>query len=206
MAVLGRLLLYGALALALGIVAASACGPEPVALPSAPPEAVASPAASRTAAPSLASTPTTACPRTSGGSAATAAQLVAVRIAHQPGFDRIVFEFATSAAPGSAGLPAYVVEPASSLSGPSGQPVTIEGSALFGTRFANASTRNVDGSASYTGGTDLRPATPLIKQVKLVEDFERVLVWGAGLDHLVCPKVSELAGPYRLVLDFASAP
>jgi len=53
---------------------------------------------------------------------------------------------------------------------------------------------------------DLRPATPLIKEARLVEDFERVLVWGVGLGHLVCPKVSELANPYRVVLDFASAP
>ena len=141
-----------------------------------------------------------------GGAAANQAQLTAVRIAHQPGFDRLVFEFGPSTAPGSAGIPAYVIEPAGSLSGPSGQAVPIDGSALFGARFTNASTRNVDGSASYTGATDLRPATPLIRQVRLVEDFERVLVWGTGLDHLVCPKVSELSGPYRVVLDFASAP
>ena len=41
---------------------------------------------------------------------------------------------------------------------------------------------------------------------RILEDFERVLVWGVGLDHLVCPKVTELANPYRVVLDFASAP
>jgi len=56
------------------------------------------------------------------------------------------------------------------------------------------------------GSTDIKPLTPLIKQVKLVEDFERVLTWGAGLDHLACPKVTELAGPFRLVLDFPTPP
>jgi len=152
------------------------------------------------------SSPAAACPRVSGGVGAAQAQLIAVRIAHQPGFDRLVFEFAQSAAPGTFGIPAYTIEAASSLSGPSGQPVTINGNALFGTRFQNASTQNPNGTPSYTGSTDMKPTTPLIKQIKLVEDFERVLLWGTGLDHLACPKVTELAGPFRVVLDFPTPP
>lgn len=224
---LGRLLLYGALALALVIVTISACAPEPVALPAASPSPTAAPSVSRTpavvpatlapsagpsatkvptVAPSPGSTPAAACPRVSAGSAASQAQLTAIRVAHQPGFDRLVFEFGASAAPGPSGMPAYTIEATSSLSGASGQPVRLDGSALFGARFTNASTRNVDGSTSYAGSTDMRPGTPLIRELRLVEDFERVLVWGIGLDHLVCPKVSELASPYRVVLDFPSAP
>jgi hypothetical protein len=118
----------------------------------------------------------------------------------------LVFEFARSSAPGNFGMPAYTVETASSLSGPSGQPVAITGNALFGARFQNASTQNPSGGPSYTGSTDIKPATPLIKHIKLVEDFERVLVWGVGLDHLACPKVLELAGPFRVVLDFPTPP
>jgi hypothetical protein len=220
--VVGRLLLYGALAVTLGIVVGSACAPQPVVLPSDPDSP--SPSAPRTATPSPArvtpgasvtappsgatpgSTPAAACPRVSAGGATNQAQLTAVRIAHQPGFDRLVFEFGPSTAPGSFGMPAYTIEATNSLSGPSGQPVPIDGRALFGARFMNASTRDLSGSASYAGSMDLRPATPLIREARLVEDFERVLVWGVGLDHLVCPKVSELANPYRVVLDFASAP
>lgn len=134
------------------------------------------------------------------------AQLVAVRVAHQPGFDRLVFEFGQSTAPGPFGMPAYTVDTATSLSGPSGQPVTIAGSALFGTRFQNASTQNPNGTPSYTGSNDIKPTTPLIKEVKIVEDFERVLLWGVGLDHLACPKVTELAGPFRVVVDFPTPP
>jgi len=201
----GRLLLYGALAVALGIVVGSACAPQPVALPSDPESPSSS--APRTATPSPSpATPGAACPRVSAGGAANQAQLTAVRVAHQPGFDRLVFEFGPSTAPGTFGMPAYTIEATNSLSGPSGQSVPIDGKALFGARFMNASTHNVNGSASYSGSLDLRPATPLIKEARLVEDFERVLVWGVGLDHLVCPKVSELANPYRVVLDFASAP
>ena len=131
---------------------------------------------------------------------------MAVRVAHQAGFDRLVFEFGQSTAPGPFGMPGYAIEPASSLSGPSGQAVTISGNALFGARFQNASTQNPNGTPSYTGSADMKPTTPLIKEVKLVEDFERVLLWGTGLDHLACPKVSELTGPFRVVLDFPTPP
>jgi cytoskeletal protein RodZ len=228
----GRLILYGALALALGIVIVSACGPQPDVASSPTPTPTAS--ASRSASPattppssptttatvrpstsatpsataisSPGSSPAAACPRTTGGNASNQAQLVAVRVAHQPGFDRLVFEFGQSTAPGPFGMPAYTVETATSLSGPSGQPVTITGNALFGVRFQNASTQNPNGTPSYTGSNDIKPTTPLIKEIKIVEDFERVLLWGVGLDHLACPKVSELAGPFRVVLDFPSPP
>src|SRR2546423_4277973 len=226
----GRLILYGALALALGIVAVSACGPQPdvASSPTATPTASASrstnrtapasPAATATVAPtptatsapaataSPGSSPATACPRTTGGNASNQAQLVAVRVAHQPGFDRLVFEFGQSTAPGPFGMPAYAVEAANSLSGPSGQPVTITGNALFGARFQNASTQNPNGTPSYTGSNDLKPTTSLIKEAKIVEDFERVLLWGIGLDHLACPTMLELAGPFRLVVDFPTPP
>ena len=228
----GRLILYGALALALGIVIVSACGPQPEVGSSPTPSPTASasrtaspttaastsPTATATARPSATATPTptavsspgsspaAACPRSTGGNASNQAQLTAVRVAHQPGFDRLVFEFGQSTAPGPFGMPAWTVETATSLSGPSGQPVTITGNALFGVRFQNASTQNPNGTPSYTGSTDLKPTTPLIKEVKIVEDFERVLLWGVGLDHLACPKVSELAGPFRVVLDFPTPP
>jgi hypothetical protein len=224
----GRLILYGALALALGIVVVSACGPQPdvgsspgatqtvsvsrsatpiqAASPSVTARPTTPPTTAPTAAASPGSSPATACPRTTGGNAGNQAQLLAVRVAHQAGFDRLVFEFGPSTAPGSVGMPAYTVETASSLSGPSGQPVTLLGGALFGARFQNASTQSPNGTPSYTGSNDLKPTTPLVKEVKIVEDFERVLLWGIGLDHLACPKVSELAGPFRLVLDFPTPP
>ena len=228
----GRLILYAALALALGIVVVSACAPQPDV--ASAPSATLAPSASRSPSPTVAastsptqtatarptttatttptatanpgSSPAPACARTTGGNASNQAQLVAVRVAHQPGFDRLVFEFGQSTAPGPFGMPAYTVETANSLSGASGQPVTISGNALFGARFQNASTQNPNGTPSYTGSNDLKPTTPLIKEVKIVEDFERVLLWGVGLDHLVCPKVSELAGPFRVVLDFPTPP
>jgi hypothetical protein len=232
-ALIGRLLLYGALLIAVAVVVVSACGPERVVLPRPSPSATgqpttpattASPTASRTptappttAAPTTTPSPTpastpegtpaSACPERTGGAATSQAQLKAIRIAHNPGFDRLVFEFGPSTAPGVYGLPPYRLGVATSLTGPSGQPVPIDGGALFGLRFQNASTVNPgDGSRSYTGATSLKPTTPLIKEVRLVEDFERVMVWGVGLQRLVCPTLLTLSSPVRLVLDFPTPP
>src|SRR5438552_1445102 len=129
----GRLILYGALALAIGIVVVSVCGPQPgtstsptpIAIPSAsrsvsPTTALAASAtattrpsatatASPTVTPSPGSSPAAACPRTTGGNPSNQAQLVAVRISHQPGFDRLVFEFGQSTAPGPLGMPGYTI-------------------------------------------------------------------------------------------------
>jgi hypothetical protein len=234
-ALIGRLLLYGALLVAILVVVVAACGPERVVLPrsspspsgqpsvattTAPPSATrTATAAPTTAAPTTAapspsapaspgSTPASACPERTGGATTAQAQLTAIRIAHNPGFDRLVFEFGPSTAPGVYGMPPFRVAVATSLSGPSGQPVPVEGSALFGVRFQNASTVNPsDGSRSYTGATSLKPTTtPLIKEVKLVEDFERVMVWGVGLARLQCPTLLTLSAPVRLVLDFPTPP
>jgi len=233
-ALIGRLLLYGALLIAIAVVVVSACGPERVVLPRSSPSAsapatvaatTAAPTPTRTAtaapttaapttaapsptAPASPGTPASACPDQSGGAAANQAQLTAIRIAHNPGFDRLVFEFGPSTAPGVYGMPPYRISVATSLSGPSGQPVPIDGSALFGVRFQNASTVDpTTGAKTYTGATSLKPTTtPLIKEVRLVEDFERVMTWGVGLARLQCPTVLRLAAPIRLVLDFATPP
>jgi len=221
--------------LAIAVVVVSACSPERVVLPrsspspsvqasavptSAPPTATrtASPApttpAPTTAAPSPpattspGSTPATACPERTGGATNSQAQLTAIRIAHNPGFDRVVFEFGPSTAPGVYGMPLYRVAVATSLSGPSGQPVPIDGNALFGVRFQNASTVSpTDGARTYTGPTSIKPTTtPLVKEVRLVEDFERVMNWGVGLQRLQCPTLLALSAPVRLVLDFPTPP
>jgi len=132
---------------------------------------------------------------------------VGLRVAHQPGFDRVVFEFGPSTAPGPFAMPRYVIEPASSFTAVSGQRVTLDGNAFLSARFQNASTISPStGQPTYPGPTDLRPGTPLVREMKLIEDFERVMAWGLGLDHPACPAVSELANPLRLVLDLPTPP
>jgi len=213
--VIGRLFLFGALSLSIAIVIAGACAPQGLTGPTATPLGIASPNRSAapatppaTVAPSPSASPTAnptaagPCPTVNGGTAGAQAQLVGLRVAHQPGFDRIVFEFGPSTAPGPFAMPTYVIEPASSFTAVSGQPVTLDGNAFLSARFRNASTVSPStGQPTYPGSTDIRPGLPLVRQVKLVEDFERVLAWGLGLDHPACPAVSELGSPLRLVLD-----
>jgi len=217
----------------ISVVVVGACGPERVVLPRTSPSAstvtaapTAAPTATRTASPTVAptaapttaapspttaaspgSTPATACPERTGGATTNQAQLTAIRVAHNPGFDRVVFEFGPSTAPGVYGMPPFRIAVATSLSGPSGQPVPIDGNALFGVRFQNASTVDPNGTRTYTGATSIKPTTtPLVKEVRLVEDFERVLVWGIGLQRLQCPTLLTLSAPVRLVLDFPTPP
>ncbi|GAC1695605.1 MAG: hypothetical protein NVS9B6_01530 [Candidatus Limnocylindrales bacterium] len=222
---IGRLFLLGALGLSIAIVAVGACAPQGQTGPTATPLGLASrspivapsttapaspvPSVSPSPTPSRSASPTAAgaCPTATGGIAGAQAQLVGLRIAHQPGSDRVVFEFGPSTAPGPFAMPRYVIEPASSFTAVSGQRVTLDGNAFLSARFQNASMISpTTGQPTYPGPTDLRPGTPLVREMKLIEDFERVMAWGIGLDHPACPAVSELANPLRLVLDLPTPP
>jgi len=139
------------------------------------------------------------CLDTSGGAdSGLAVQLTAVRVAHQPGFDRVVFEFAPQAG-GTAHLPAYTVSRQASakfVKDPSGMPVTMRGSAGLRIVFHGAS-----GASSYNGSRDLTPGLPVVQEVEQLGDFEAVLSWGAGLSRSSCLRTLELANPTRLVID-----
>ena len=142
---------------------------------------------------------TFSCLDTSGGAeSGLAMQLTAVRVAHQPGFDRVVFEFAPQAG-GTAHLPAYTVSRQASaqfVKDPSGMPVTMRGAAGLRIVFHGAS-----GASSYSGSRDLTPGLPVVQEVEQLGDFEAVLSWGAGLSRASCLRTLELANPTRLVID-----
>jgi hypothetical protein len=125
-------------------------------------------------------------------------QLTAVRVAHQPGFDRIVFEFAPQ--PGAtAHIPAYTVSRQASakfIKDPSGLPVTMHGSSGLRIVFHGAS-----GADSYSGPRDFTPSLPVVQEVEQLGDFEAVLSWGAGLAQTSCIRTLELSNPTRLVID-----
>lgn len=149
-----------------------------------------------TPSPTVAATPTvpppaTACQRATSGSSAGGGALAEVRLGSQSGFERVVFDFAAGA------LPQYTIEQAASFIAPSGQTVSVQGNTHFAVRFNGAG-----GMGSYRGPTSFRPASALIREVKLVEDFEGVLVWGVGLERVSCPRILVLSSPTRLVLDF----
>jgi len=133
-----------------------------------------------------------------GADSGLAMQLTAVRVAHQPGYDRIVFEFAPQAG-GTPHLPAYTVSRQASaqfVKDPSGQSVTLRGSSGLRIVFHGAS-----GATSYTGSRDLTPNLPVVQEVEQLGDFEAVLSWGAGLSQASCLRTLELANPTRLAID-----
>jgi hypothetical protein len=174
---------------------------------SAPTTAAPSPTTPRpSATASPGGTPASACPTQSGGSSANRALLTAVRVAHHDTYDRVVFEFSQSTDPGTYGLPPYTIATATSLAGPSGQPVTIDGNALMRVRVENTDAHDQQGQTTVSDtdvkASELSPQTTIVREVRLVEDFEGVNVWGVGLSRLACPSVLTLTGPVRLVLDF----
>ena len=133
-----------------------------------------------------------------GTDSGSAVQLTAVRVAHQTGYDRIVFEFAPQAG-ASAHIPAYTVSRQASakfVRDPSGLPVTMRGSAGLRIVFHGAS-----GATSYTGSRDQIVNLPVVQEVEQLGDFEAVLSWGAGMSQASCIRTLELSNPTRLVID-----
>ena len=176
--------------------------PTRTATPTAAPTATPSPSLTPSTAPG--STPNAACAPQTGGSNAFRSVITAIRIAHNPGFDRVVFELGPNAV-GAYGLPPYSVEVANTFIATSGQPVRVDGNAFFLVRLNNTDAHDQSGKQTVTP-TDIKPPTPLVKEVRIVEDFEAVNRWAIGLDHLVCPSVQTLSNPVRVVLDFPTPP
>lgn len=178
--------------------------PAQTAAPRATPAATSPlPAASPT--PTPARTPTTSCPPVpAGGREGGFHALSDVRVAHQPGADRVVFDFGQEASAQDE-LPAFGIERASSFTNVAGQPVRVEGSAFWSVRFDGASMQR-EGRLVYQGPRDFDPTTPLVRDLKLVEDFEAVMTWAIGLERLECPRVTTLRSPLRLVIDYPTPP
>jgi hypothetical protein len=202
---------------------ATACGPETVRLTptptveatsAAPTTAAPTPTRTATAAPTTAaptatatpapttspgSTPPTACPTSTGGSPIAVPQISALRAAHNAGADRLVIELT------GAVVPAYEIKVASTFTATSGQTVRVDGNAFFSVRVAGQAHTDA-GAKSYPQPDPFRPGLPLIREIKRVEDFEGVVIFGVGLERLACPTVLTLLSPPRIVLDFPTPP
>jgi hypothetical protein len=186
--------------LVLAALTLAACGtPQATVTPSA-----SQPASSASAAANLGPF---ACADRSGGVTNAFADLRAIRVAHQTGFDRITFEFAPWAdAPAQSpiGLPAYQLTQQATTTfykDASGQPVTLAGTAGVKVVFHGSS-----GYGTYSGSQDLKPPVVLITEVAQLGDFERTLSWGIGLNPKACYRTVELSNPTRLAIDFQTPP
>ncbi|HEV2251309.1 MAG TPA: hypothetical protein VGT60_12475 [Candidatus Limnocylindria bacterium] len=192
-----------------GSAGPATAAPTPTATPASPsPIPTATPSASPRGTPSqspTAGTTPVACPDQQGGNDAFQAQITAIRIAHNPGFDRIVVELGPTSV-GPYGLPPWSIAVTNGFVGTSGRQVPVDGNAFLALRISNASTVDPNTGKQTFTQTDIHPGLPLVRNVKLVEDFERVMIWGIGLERLACPTVSDLAGPVRLVVDLPTPP
>jgi hypothetical protein len=83
----------------------------------------------------------------------------------------------------------------------SGFQIRVEGTAGVLVRLEIA-----DSHTRYTGPRDLTPRSPLLREARLVSDFEGVVMWGLGLARPACLRVQTLLGPSRLVVDLAQGP
>ncbi len=127
------------------------------------------------------------------------AVLTVVRTAHQPGFDRVVFEFRDNMVPG------YFValKTGQPVQDGSGKSVTVAGEAYLFVRMANAGEADPQtGQVVYTGSTRITPPDGVVvTEVVATGDFEGVLSWAIGLHKSSSFRVSELKDPARLIID-----
>jgi hypothetical protein len=124
------------------------------------------------------------------------AQITDVRFGTHDGYDRVVFEF-------DSGLPDAVIEGVLPpfYADPSGQEITVAGSAFLKVTMHGASRVSPDGVATYTGSTDFAPGFERLVQLVEGGDFEAVSTWYLGLDGGGCFRVLTLTDPSRLVID-----
>jgi hypothetical protein len=121
--------------------------------------------------------------------------LIGVRAAHQPGFDRVVFDF-------FGGLPetrsaSYVT---TLTADPSGFPITIAGRSILAVSFFSARGHKLDGTDTAPNRTVF--ALPnVLTAVQSGDGFENVVSYGIGLAVRQPFRISTLSNPPRVVVD-----
>jgi len=120
-----------------------------------------------------------------------AAHLVAVRVARQDGFDRVVFEFREQ-------TPGYRIAYATGpVHNTAGQEVTVAGGTKLVVHLEQAT-----GADSYTGPARVTaPGTSQVLELARIEDFEAVLSWVVGVRTEAPIRVTTLTSPPRVVID-----
>ncbi|HEV8570989.1 MAG TPA: hypothetical protein VGQ92_28515 [Actinoplanes sp.] len=133
--------------------------------------------------------------------------LRAMRTGHHARFDRVVFEFCGSRVPPH--RIAYVDEVRRD---PSDRALPLHGRAFLSVVVqggtANTAPIATDPAAAprYRGPDRLTPRHPLVADVAIAGDFERVLSFGIGVRRPAGLHVTVLSEPPRLVVDFWATP
>lgn len=189
-------------ALATVAVLLAACGgantsPTPTS-PSAPTPTPTPAQTTPTAAPTPSQTPVEACSPTSGGTAERA-RITDMRIGTTSGYDTLVIQFDTA-------VTHYELSQnptGMTFAGGGGKGGSFTLAGTFGLRL---SIFNLDWTVppgnQYPHGTDVRQSAPELQEVRQIGDFEGVVNLAIGLTRVICPDISMLSGPPRLVLQF----
>ena len=129
----------------------------------------------------------------SGDSVAT---LMSVRHAAHEGYDRLVFEFATGARPGT--HVEYIDRPVRSCG--SGEVVPLAGDAWLLVKFTPAVAHTEEGHPTV-GDRARSPNLQILKELKLICDFEADVSWVAGVSSPHRYRAFALANPPRVIVD-----
>jgi hypothetical protein len=133
--------------------------------------------------------------------------LRAMRTGHHANVDRVVFEFCGSRVPPH--RLAYVDEVRRD---PSDRPLPLRGQAFVRVVVRGGTTNTAPIATDpataprYLGPDRLTPGHPLVADVAIAGDFERVLSFGIGVRRPAGLHVTVLSGPPRLVVDFWARP
>jgi hypothetical protein len=172
--------------------------PTPSALVTATPNTTATPSPLQT--PPDSSLPPFVCASVSsvtGTNSPAVAYVDAVRTGTHTGYDRVTIEF-------NNGAPSRIdISPQNGTTftqGASGQKITLKGTSGLLVVIHGA-----DEHTAYTGSTDIKPAYPVLVELRQVEDFEGTVQWGFGLSRSACYRAFMLASPARLVIDIQNS-
>jgi hypothetical protein len=119
-----------------------------------------------------------------------------VRAARHDGFDRVVFEFGSGAAPGY--HLEYIDRPVRKCG--SGAATPIAGDAWLEIRFTPANAHTPSGAPTIANRNQTVDVG-VVKELEQTCDFEAVVVWVVGVGRPNAYRVMALNDPMRLVVD-----
>ncbi len=124
------------------------------------------------------------------------ANIVDVRYASHPDYDRVVFEF-------QQGTPELTLDRATPpfTQDASGEPISVDGDSFLRLTMRGGTRQTDEGTSSFDGPTDFDPGLPTLVDLVQGGDFERQSTWYLGLAAETCARVLLLDGPPRLVID-----
>jgi hypothetical protein len=101
--------------------------------------------------------------------------------------ENVVFSFTGIGTDAPGTVPGAQVEyrDAVSLSGPSGEPVSVAGNVFLVVRFEPAQNHTDDGAGPLAPVQVTGAGTVLVREIRQIEDFEGIVVYAIGLDRQV---------------------